>query len=55
MQVAVDQWRGNDSALRRSPAIGLAAAYGLLHSIVVFTNDRGFEPLLDEGQNTKIK
>jgi hypothetical protein len=40
--------------LRRASAIGFAAAHGLLHSVAVFTDDRGFEPLLDEVQEPPI-
>ncbi|KFB70062.1 MAG: hypothetical protein CAPSK01_000212 [Candidatus Accumulibacter vicinus] len=54
MQVAVGQERGDHAALRRAFAIGFSTTYGLLHSVVVFADDRGFEPLLDEVQNPPI-
>jgi hypothetical protein len=32
--------------LRRSLTIGFSTAHSLLHPVVVFANDRGFEPLI---------
>ena len=46
-------WRG-DAALRRAFAVGLAAAHILPRAVLVFTDNRGFEPQFDEVQNPPI-
>ena len=46
-------WRDH-AALRRAFAIAFSTTYGLLHTAIVFADDRGFEPLLDEVQNPPI-
>jgi len=43
-----------DAALRRALAVGFAAAYGLPGAVRILTDNRGFEPLLDEGKNAAI-
>src|SRR3989338_3337743 len=50
VQVAVRQQRRDDSALRRTFAVGFAAAHILPGAILVLPDDRRFEPLLDDVQ-----
>ena len=46
-------WRGYP-ALRGTFAIGFSAPHVPLHAFVVFANDRGFEPQLDEVQDATV-
>ena len=46
-------WTDN-TALRRALAVGFSTPHILSHSVVVFTDDGGFEPQLDEVQNATV-
>ena len=46
-------WTDN-TALRRALAVGFSTPHILSHAVVVFTDDGGFEPQLDEVQNATV-
>src|SRR3989338_6758594 len=50
IQVAVRQQRRDDSTLRRTFAVGFAAAHILPSAVLVLSDDRRFEPLFDDVQ-----